>query len=231
MSTVSGTWRGPNIVKDSSLVLYLDASAKNSYNDLVNVTTWKDLSGNNNHGTLVSGSIFNTESGGVIAFNGSTSYVTMNSTPSLTTATPTLIVTCTTNSGTVLAKGGYGSHWNYGLLSLNSTSFGARNNNGDTSSPSFSTSTSTYNVYAIVWTGSTMQFYRNGVYGGDNATNYSPQAQNSLFLRIGCAWHNVNQANVEFYSGKIATIQVYNRALTAAEISQNFNATRGRFGI
>jgi hypothetical protein len=35
----------------------------------------------------------------------------------------------------------------------------------------------------------------------------------------------------EYFSGKMAVARVYNRVLTAAEISQNFNAYRGRFGI
>ena len=221
-------YTGPNIPKNN-LILHLDAANPKSY--VSGSTTWRDLSGNGNNGTLTNGPTFDSGSINAISFNGVNNFVTMNSSTSLTTATPTLIVTCTTNSGTVLAKGGYGSHWNYGLLNLTSTTFRARNNNGDALSPSFAASTSTYNVYAIVWTGSTMQFYRNGVYGGDNATNYSPSAQNSLFLRIGCAWNNNTSQNVEFYSGKIATIQVYNRALSASEILQNFNATKGRFDL
>jgi hypothetical protein len=35
----------------------------------------------------------------------------------------------------------------------------------------------------------------------------------------------------DFTQGSIASVQLYNRALSAQEISQNFNATRGRFGI
>ena len=31
--------------------------------------------------------------------------------------------------------------------------------------------------------------------------------------------------------GKIPTMKVYNRALTATEVAQNFNALKGRFGI
>jgi hypothetical protein len=34
-----------------------------------------------------------------------------------------------------------------------------------------------------------------------------------------------------FYNGKLAVIRVYNRALSAAEVQQNFNATRNRFGV
>lgn len=33
------------------------------------------------------------------------------------------------------------------------------------------------------------------------------------------------------FAGRISNTQIYNRALTAAEVSQNFNALRGRFGI
>lgn len=35
----------------------------------------------------------------------------------------------------------------------------------------------------------------------------------------------------EWFNGKIPSVQIYNRALSAAEVSQNFNATRGRYGI
>ena len=35
----------------------------------------------------------------------------------------------------------------------------------------------------------------------------------------------------DVFAGQIASVFAYNRALTAAEISQNFNATRGRYGI
>jgi hypothetical protein len=34
-----------------------------------------------------------------------------------------------------------------------------------------------------------------------------------------------------FFNGKVPMVRVYNRALTASEIQQNFNALRGRFGI
>jgi hypothetical protein len=37
--------------------------------------------------------------------------------------------------------------------------------------------------------------------------------------------------NIQFYSGNIAQVSIYNRALTASEIQQNFNANRSRFGI
>jgi hypothetical protein len=219
---------GPYIVTNG-LVLALDAADRNSYPG--SGTTWFDVSGNNNHGTLTNSPAFSTSGSGCISFDGVDDFVTMNSSTSLTTTTPTLIITCTNNSGTILAKGGYGSHWNYGLTGVTSTTFKARNNNADLTSPSFSSSTSAFNIYAMVWNGSAVLFYRNGIYGGSVSTNYSPSAQNSLFLRIGCAWNNNTSQNVEFYSGNIASVQIYNRALSATEIQQNYNATKSRFNL
>jgi hypothetical protein len=34
-----------------------------------------------------------------------------------------------------------------------------------------------------------------------------------------------------FLAGNISQVSIYNRALSAAEVSQNFNAMRGRFNI
>ena len=219
---------GPDLIQNG-LVLCLDASDKNSYPG--SGITWFDVSGNNNHGTLTNSPAFSTSGSGCISFDGVDDFVTMNSSTSLTTSTPTLIITCTNNSGTILAKGGYGSHWNYGLTGVTSTTFKAKNNNADLTSPSFSSSTSAFNIYAMVWNGSAVLFYRNGIYGGSVSTNYSPSAQNSLYLRIGCAWSNNASANVEFYSGKVSLVQIYNRALSADEIQQNANAQKSRFGL
>jgi hypothetical protein len=192
------------------------------------------LSGNGNHGTLVNGTAFDTSSISALSFDGIDDYVTMNSSTSLTIARPTLIVCCTiptNNLQTVLAKGGYGSYWNYGLTRITTTTFSARNNNGDSISTTYDSTQSVYNVYSLVWNGTAVEYYRNGIYGGNNSTFYSPAISNSLFLRIGCAWSNNLQTNVEFFNGKITTVQIYNRALSAQEILQNYNATKTRFGL
>ena len=45
---------------------------------------------------------------------------------------------------------------------------------------------------------------------------------------IGTDWFDLSGNG---NTGNIAQVSIYNRALTASEISQNFNALRGRFGI
>jgi hypothetical protein len=215
----------------NGLVLALDAADKNSYPG--SGTTWYDVSGNNNHITLTNGPTFDNSSIKSISFDGVDDFGTADSNASLTMSQPTLLVVSTVGglNSTVLAKGGSGANWNYGLRVRGSTTnFYARNNNNDTLSPTFPVSLSTFNIYGLVWTGSTVKFFRNGVYGGDNSDFYSPRT-NSLFLRIGCAWNHLTQTNVEFFQGKIASIYIYNRALSDSEMILNQNNLKSRFNL
>jgi hypothetical protein len=213
----------------NGLVLALDAADKNSYPGSGN--TWFDVSGNNNHITLTNGPTFSNNS---IVFDGVDDFGTINSNASLTMSQPTLLVVSTVGGGdsTVLSKGGFGSYWNYGLRVRGSTTnFYARNNNNDDISPTFTPSITPFCVYGLVWTGSTVKFFRNGIYGGDNATSYSPNTTNSLFLRIGCAWNQLTSQNVEFFQGQIASIYIYNRALSDNEMISNQNNLKSRFNL
>jgi hypothetical protein len=98
-------------------------------------------------------------------------------------------------------------------------------------SPSF-TSQSGMNVYAAAWTGTVVNFYRNGFFGGSNNTSYSPSATNSLFLTIGTAETQATPVTRSgFYNGSLSFILVYNRTLNDQEIQQNFNAYKGRYGL
>lgn len=78
--------------------------------------------------------------------------------------------------------------------------------------------------------------YINGVAGGTGYTK-TTMAFNSLYnsgtLNIGAAANVAAGAgNYVYYSkSTIANMKMYNRVLSAAEIKQNFNALRGRFGI
>jgi hypothetical protein len=213
----------------NGLVLALDAGNTKSYPG--SGTSWGDLSGRGNTGTLTNGPTYSSTNGGMFTFNGTNQYITVPSSASITTSTPTVIVGCTIGSGAVLAKGRYGSHWNYGINGLTSTAFSARNNNCDSASGSVFVSKSGYAIFAARYNGTGIDFYRDGIYGSTITGGcYSPTASNSLFLTIGCAQDSAGNGT-EFYSGSISFLQVYNRALSATEVSQNFNALRGRFGV
>lgn len=67
-----------------------------------------------------------------------------------------------------------------------------------------------------------------GTYDHDPATNPAPALPNSMSVEVG---RYQSGGNSFVYTGKIAQIRVYKRALSAAEVLQNFNATRGKYGV
>ena len=87
-----------------------------------------------------------------------------------------------------------------------------------------------YNAVLVCYnSGTSYQMYLNGIAEGGDHTAYSWNASYSgLNIRyIGRG----NSANVRLVDGKIPITKVYDRALTAQEIQQNFIATRSRFSI
>jgi hypothetical protein len=236
MSTVKGSWRGPNIVRDSSLVLYLDASAKNSYNNLINVTTWRDLSGNNNSGSLINGPTFSGDNGGSIVFNGSNNYVSVPHAFDISTggASWNIWFNTTSTSWSPLFSDWYSSVWAFNFqIYIGQINLNIRNSdNVDLQGLPLPYPISTNQVYNICITydktSKITSLYANGVLYSTGSNTLA----NSAIRNTSNSWSIGNkQDSGNLYSGNIYLAQIYNRALTAAEISQNFNATRGRFGI
>ena len=77
--------------------------------------------------------------------------------------------------------------------------------------------------------GTSYQMYLNGVAEGGNHTTYSwnPSYSGLRVRYIGRG----NASNSRRLNGMVPVTKIYDKALSAAEIKQNFNATRGRFGI
>lgn len=72
------------------------------------------------------------------------------------------------------------------------------------------------------------RIYLNGV--EIHAWNADSTASSDSVLTIGCRDRPGSNPN-QFFNGDISVIRVYNRELTPAEVTQNFNALRGRYGI
>lgn len=80
---------------------------------------------------------------------------------------------------------------------------------------------------AITYSNQTVNYYVNGVNVGVSTglpSSIIYQSNNRVII-------GSNASGSEKYKGYISNIKVYNRALSASEIAQNFNAKRGRFGI
>jgi len=221
--------RGPRIVT-SGLVLALDAADKNSYPGTG--TTWRDLSGNNNHGTLTNGPTFNGANGGSIVFDGSTQYVNVTNVASLNATTQTISLwhnatTLPSRESIIISKNDtVGSFNGYNIFSANSTQIKAASGGGATSVGLGGGTTSVWYFVTLTFSiNGTATFYLNGVSNSSAACVNFTMSSNPLTIgrSLDTFW--------SLYTGRIAVVQVYNRVLTAAEVLQNYNATKGRFGL
>lgn len=227
MSTV-GNWRGANIVKQG-LVLYLDPGSPNSFYNKSG-TVIKDISGNNFNGTLTNGPTYSSTNGGSIVFDGTNHYIITPGSILNSSYTLQSWIYMNGNRFTILNNfsddanvksnqfGTDGSRNVYFQISLNNNTY------------FYTTSTSTLNVnqwYNVCFTrtGSTAKIYINGVeilisVAGSSALDLQTYTSN---FAIG-----VNRSS-NYTNGSISSLKLYNRALTAAEVLQNFNATKSRF--
>jgi len=227
----------PKIVTDG-LVLALDAGNTKSYTS--GSTTWFDKSGNANNGTLTNGPTYSSANGGSIVFDGSDDYINCGNSTSINDCTNTCTVNVwfkqTTSSSYkfLTGKGASDSDENLALavaFSISKLYFDVGVSTGPYIEVTYSYSLNTwYNICAThnrTGGNSTLKVYINGIEIPSTTINpsLSPISNSSNFT-IGSGRNNTLN-----FPGNIATVQLYNRALSASEIQQNFNATRGRYGI
>jgi hypothetical protein len=89
----------------------------------------------------------------------------------------------------------------------------------------------TNNWYQVVGTFSSgrRRLYINGVLVNSDSKSGTIQT-NTNGVSIG-VYGGYNGSRSYYYNGNLSNIKVYNKELSAEEVKQNFNATRGRFGL
>ena len=215
-----GVSGGPDMIQDG-LVLAVDAADRNSYPG--SGTVWNDVSGNNYVGSLVNTPTFNSANRGSFTFNGTNQYTT-----------------------TTYSQPAYGTGtsftWNIWVnlpdsVNPNSPIIGNRtaNSSGNWAKLTkvafeYYTTIFAYVMPLNVWqnicfvkNGTTLTYYQNG---NSVASTVSSVTQTSQPFYIG----GDNTAS-EYFAGSVANVQVYNRALSATEIAQNYNSLKSRFGL
>jgi hypothetical protein len=172
-------------------------------------------------------------SNGTIGFNGSNSIITSPNNTALDTQTPTVEVWVKTNSlnqnGFWFEKGAVNSQY---ALFQEGTSIQWRMNIGgitQLSTASSVISTSSWAQVVATYTSGTRVLYVNGV-AVNSDTQTGTIATNTNGMSVG-AYGGTSGSSAYFYNGNIGIVRVYNRALSANEVMQNFNATRGRYDI
>lgn len=212
-----------------NLQLYLDAGNRSSYPG--SGATWSDLSGNSNNCTLVNSPTYNSSNGGSIVFNGSTQYGSVANAASLNGTTQTISVWYNTTNNLagrgspVLSKTDATNSLNgYNLFANSSAQFKNATQTTDTSSGTVTNST-WVNVTMTFTSGGNSLIYINGSLAATTAIiSFTISSQP---LRIGISLDTFWTA----FAGNIASIAIYNRALSQGEIAQNFNTLKSRYGL
>jgi hypothetical protein len=215
---------GP-IETTDGLVLHLDAANTRSYPGSGN--TVYDLSGFGNTSALTNGPTYNSSNLGAFVLDGSNDYILVNSQANILskTAYTKIAFIYISNFSTVnnIISGGFsGQHafWMFGTDKLNAGHNGAWN----TVVGATSLSLNTWYFAAVTYSDSTgWKLYLNGREDGTSASTTTFTGNQEISIGSYSTSNN--------FTGRIASVQVYNRALTSQEIVQNYNATKKRYGL
>jgi hypothetical protein len=229
-----GLTHSPSIVRDG-LVLYLDAANSKSYPG--GGTTWFDLK-NNNNGTLINGVSFNSSNQGSFSFDGSDDYINTTFSQNIVTTGFTysfwfygtkstvhfpaqFYVNADTNTVFRIERFSAGNDTIEFGHSLNGAAIGANE------LISYNFPNNVWHYCTLVYDGNYKYIYKNDNLDVQSSANQSLTYYSGASLRIGAR----QDASLLPFQGNISLVQIYERPLSLSEIQQNFNATRGRFGI
>jgi len=211
----------------NGLILNLDAAKRDSYPG--SGTSWRDISGNNSNTTLtlISGSTFTSTFNGTFAFNGTGSFADM---PIQNFATSTSFSVETVMSVPSYNQFGSRAHFLSGtggnsMIIFTATTLNMWNEAGGVNNLQISatfTAGTTYHVIVTRDTNNLVTLYTNGSFIGSGSRD--GQFRWATIGRLGSGTTFCSIIN-------LSTVKIYNRALSSTEVTQNYNALKGRFGL
>jgi hypothetical protein len=228
--TLTGTYVVdlPGIVT-TNLSMFLDAGNASSYPG--SGTAWTDLSGNSRNGTLTGGPTYTSADGGSIVFDGTNDFVQCSG--SITATAATFVIW--------MRRNGSQDDFDGIIYSRSATAtgisfFGITNKISYTWNNAANTYTwdsglvipdLTWCMVAVSVTSTAATAYLCQSSGITSATNTVSHASTTLDdIKIG-----QDDLGGRFFTGNIAIAQLYNIALSAEQVAQNFAADRARFGV
>lgn len=213
----------PSIVS-SGLILNLDAANPLSYSGTG--TTWTDLSGSGNNGTLTNGTSYSSANGGTMVFDGVNDYIKiLTGLPISNTLSVWFKQPAATGGGLLETNTltGAMSGSPYLFVGLGADYLRAYcEGGGYYSSNSAYTPTNWYNVTITGSSAGVRNIYMNGVLTATKGISFYGNANSSINIGVGYpGW----------FKGNVPVVHAYNRVLTQAEITANFDALKYRFGL
>jgi hypothetical protein len=195
---------------------------------------WADRSGNSNHGELINGPTYSSNGLGGLVFDGTNDYISLGTsfTNGYINITVSFWVYVYSDSGRqdIVVKYPGGNGWFVYYGGGGSNIFGV---DGRESSAAYfnNNTTNTYlgnNWYNVVFTknGTNWRLYINSILDMNNTNGNGTTAfNNNGILGIGGPLFS------DYGKCNVSDVKIYNRALSASEVLQNYNATKGRFGL
>jgi hypothetical protein len=210
----------PNIPITNMTARY-DAGEPSSYSGTG--TTWADISGNSNNGTLVNSPTYSSTYGGGFQFNKSNTYVTLPT--GLLTGNDFTVIMWLKGDGTGGGQTLFGNYPAGNLQMFYGTSYiGMYLANASAYADAGIWYTSNIVQYAALRSGTNLEIYLNGTL--IRVGSSSAVLGGSVPFRIG-----TNTSGSEQFGGTIYTCQVYTSALSSSKIVENYQALRTRFGV
>jgi hypothetical protein len=248
--TISGSYDEVTRIVPNGLILYYDAGKSYSlgYGNIVN-----DLSSSNNTGILVgTPSSYTSANSGYFNFDGISSYITstnLYSSPSEFTIGVWFRTSTTGRANKLIGFGNSQYHTGVAGSTQYETGYDRQLYIGTDNKiyvgiyPGFVVSVNTSGTYTDnIWhyavatlsgSKSNLSLYVDGNFIGSNTQVSSGQAL-SGYWKVGggnlSGWPGITGVVPFYFIGAIGPAQVYNRALTAEEIQQNYNMEAARFG-
>ena len=227
----------PKIVTDG-LVLCLDAGDGKSYSG--SGTTWTDRSGSDYDGTLVNGAAFNSNDKSV-ELDGTNDCIDLGSDITIKTSggwtvdswvnydnVPASYNNTTAPGNFIGAQSISYNSWYWSALSNKLALWNISPGTWRYGSTTLQANTWYNAVLVCQDSGTSYQMYLNGVAEGGNHTTYASWSASHSGLKIRWIGRG-STGNPRQVDGAFATTRAYNRVLTASEVLQNYNATKGRF--
>ncbi len=220
-----------------NLVLYYDPGDLYSYSG--SGTSISDMSGNSLTGTLSNITFTNP----YLNYNGTNATASAADSATLEPGSGDWTIeiwvnhsVITGSSRFVIGKtdGGNSSDFGYGIRtnSTGSTYMEVGNGTTSTTSPSYTLSTNTWYQIVGVWTNvasNSIALYVNGASQGSSSHSFASIKNTTRPLYLGS--FDGGATFGQWFNGKIGVVRMYNSALTASQVSQNFEASRSFYGI
>ena len=229
-----------NTIVQQGLVLNLDAG--NPYSYAGTGSAWYDVSGNSFNATLINSPTYTSDNGGVLNWasaNSQYATVPMSSTLRVASITEEVWVYLSGTADQVFIGSQYGTSSNNSFaiwVQSGAFAFGVNTGGNFYYSTISTVSTGVWYHLTHTYNATTQLFYINGVlaatFNSAASGNISYDTSNTL-LAIGADFNGTgyNVGPSVYTNGKMPVVRIYNIALSAAQVLQNYNATKGLFGL